>query len=156
MALKDFHREHREVNFPGGSVKLHGVSFDTLAQLVSEARDDVATAIDAYGEASEAGQTGVEAIALLLLERTPGRAAKLIALAAEEPDAEAHVRKMPFPVQTDMLAAVADLTFTEADALKKFLAHLTRATSGMGQAQTIPQIGPAGGGSTASGGKSPS
>ena len=41
----------------------------------------------------------------MLLERTPGLAAKLICLAAGEPDAEESARKMPFPVQTDMLAA---------------------------------------------------
>ncbi len=146
MALKDFYCESREVKFPGGSVNLQGVSFDVLARLVTEAREDVANAIDAYGDAEANGQTGIETVAMLLLERTPGLAAKLICLAAGEPDAEESVRKMPFPVQTEMLAAVADLTFTEPEALKKFVAHLTRAMSGMGRVKATPQIAPDGGG----------
>lgn len=149
MALKDFHQETRKIAFSGGDAYIHGLSFDDLSRLVTEARDDLATAIDLYGAASDGGDTSTEALALMAVQHVPGLVAKVICLAADEPGAEteALVRKMPFPVLVEALMIVGDMTFAEADALKKFLSHVSRLFTGMRTTMaTIPQIGPATGG----------
>lgn len=126
MAIKDFYVETREVPFgKGGSFTVEGISFDHLAKLFTEAKDEMLQAMDLYDGMAESGEVKTEALIMAMLHQVPDLVARVICLAANEPGAEAQVRKMPFPVQTDALMAIADLTFVEPDALKKFLGHLT-------------------------------
>ncbi len=51
----------------------------------------------------------------------PGLVAMIIALGADEPDAQAEAMTLPFSVQMDALTKIARLTFTQAGGPKKFL-----------------------------------
>lgn len=131
MAIKDFHVESRTISFRAGSFEVQGISFNNLVQLFTEARDDMLGAMDLYDGLAESGEVNTPALIIAALEKFPGLVAKIIALAANEPGSEAKVLMMPFPVQTEALVAIAELTFTEADALKKFLGHLALMVDGM-------------------------
>lgn len=131
MAIKDFHVDSRTISFGTGSFEVQGISFDNLVKLFTEARDEMLGAMDLYDGLAESGEVNTPALIIAALDKFPGLVAKLIALAANEPGTEDTIRKMPFPVQTEALVAVAELTFTEADALKKFLGHLALMVDGM-------------------------
>lgn len=124
MAIKDFYVESRTINFPGGSFKVEGVSFDHLVKLFTEARDDMLGAMEMYDGLAESGEVNTMALAMAAIDKFPNLVATLIATAANEPGTEETVRAMPFPVQTEALVAIGELTFTEVEALKKFLGHL--------------------------------
>lgn len=139
MAIKDFYVQTREVSFgQGGSFTVEGISFDHLARLFTEAKDDMLQAMDLYDGLAESGEVKTEALIMAMLQQVPDLVARIICLAANEPGAEANVRKMPFPVQTEALMAIADLTFVEADALKKFLGHLTVLLNGVTSLKAPP------------------
>ena len=100
-----------------------------LARLVTEARgDDVANAIDA-GDARANGQTGSRDRGDAAAGSTPGLAAKLCLAAGERTPGE-RAPRCP-PVQTDMhWPPLADLTFTEPEALKSSSPISLRAMGG--------------------------
>lgn len=120
MAIRDFHIQTTEVPFTGGSFTVHGVSFDELTRLATDATADVMAAIDAYEEMTASGNDSGEAIIGIVLAKAPDLAARLIANAADEPDLFPTVRKMPLSVQMNALEAIFRLTFEEPEALKKF------------------------------------
>lgn len=149
MAIKDFYVESREIICGSTSFKVEGLSFDHLVRLFTEARDEMLGALDLYDGLAESGEVNTMALAMAAIEKFPDLVAKLIALAAGEPGTEALVRKMAFPVQMDALVAVAELTFTETDSLKKFLAHLSllmESAKKLTKTELQPSIGPASGG----------
>lgn len=131
MAIKDFYAESRTISFGSGSFAVQGISFDHLAKLFTEARDEMLEAMDLYDGMAGSGEVKTEALIMALLQQVPQLVARVICIAADEAGAEDNVRKMPFPVQTEAMMAVADLTFVEADALKKFLGHLTVLMNGV-------------------------
>lgn len=146
MAIKDFFVETREISFGTGSFTVQGISFDHLAKLFTEARDEMLQAMDLYDGMAESGNVNTEALILALLQQLPNLVARVICVSADEPGAEESVRKMPFTVQTDALMAISELTFVEADALKKFLGHLTVLMNGMTSLQaSLPNARASGG-----------
>lgn len=138
MAIKDFYVESREIICGKTSFKVEGISFDHLVKLFTEARDDMLGAMDLYDGLAESGEVNTMQLAMAAIDKFPNLVAKLIAVAANEPGTEETVRAMPFPVQVDALVAIGELTFTEVEALKKFLGHLALMMEG---AKKLTQTG---------------
>lgn len=125
MALRDYTQPTKTVEFPGGSFVVKGLSFNTLAALFTDAKDEMMEAMGLYDGMASSGEVTNEALGLALIQQFPKVVAKLIAYGAGEPDAEEQAGKLPVPVQMDALMALSDLTFAEPDALKKFVGQVT-------------------------------
>ncbi len=124
MGLSNIQIPTETFDIRGASVTLRGICFDDLAYILEGSRGEVDAAISfaqaKMGESEEpVGST--QAVITDLLRQFPALAAKIIACAADEPEAAPTVRKLPFPMQLDMAAAVARLTFEEVGGVKKFL-----------------------------------
>jgi hypothetical protein len=145
MAIKDFYVQGRNISFGTGDFTVTGISFDHLVKLFTESRDEMEEAMGMYEGLAMSGEVQTETLIAALLEKLPDLVAKIICIAAGEPGAEAQVRAMPFAVQMDALMAVSELTFVEADSLKKFLGHLTGLVKGLTSltppAATVAAIG---------------
>lgn len=138
MALKDWTLPTSTIALPGGEIAVRGLSVDAVAALV---RDDRAAILAAFDQitgkanvqqlaaAADAGEEtpdvdlaelGMGDAAASLLQAAPGLVAKIIAWAADEPDAVEQARQIPMPLQLEILVEIGRLTF-EMTSPGKFL-----------------------------------
>jgi hypothetical protein len=79
-----------------------------------------------YVQTAEKGEDpmggGAAGVAFLqkVVRELPSLVAKVIAIAADEPDEYSKVEKLPFPAQLEAVLAVGQMTFEDEDGLKKF------------------------------------
>ena len=136
MALSDFVLPRAELALPGGSsFSLRGLCFADITRLLTTAESDVEQAIELFQAGDTEDPAHQQAIISMILSKLPTLAAKVIACAADEPDAWKQASILPLPVQTEALTVVADLTFTEPDSLKKFVGHVTALVQRMAAAK---------------------
>lgn len=121
--LSAYTPEYDEVQLPKvGALRVRGVSLDDM-ELLLRAHLDTVEMIFSLVKTSRSGPAAGEASArfvLALAQEAPAFAAQVIALAADEPDQAAAVRKLPFPVVVDALTKIGRLTFEEAGGVEGF------------------------------------
>ena len=107
-----------------GTVALRGLNIEDLSHLMQNHRKDIDKIVDAFkGQDSE--NIDYQAMVSKFLASCPGLVSQMVALSADEPEAAPKVRKMPLPLQMNLVMGVAQATFEEAGGVKKFLETLT-------------------------------
>lgn len=123
--LADIQIETRKIVFRGGEFAVRGVTFATVARLVSVGqRAELERAIDQLGDLKDAGQEQLIGALAGIVTQLPKLAAMVIAEAADEPGEWEKVTKLPMPVQLEALLEVGKLTFDGADSVKNFVRGL--------------------------------
>lgn len=133
MALKDFVIERRIYTLPGGAtVEVRGLAPDDIAACLLESPEESKQVVD---EMAEAGNDGASAL-VSLIPRFPALVARVIAMCADEPDSVDFARRLPLPTQVEIILGIYEMTFTEPDALGKFLDNLVRLLNGVTKGAT--------------------
>lgn len=127
MLLADFHPQREQVSFRSGSLSVRGLALDDVALLIRENLSDLDTLLKLYAdeEGSQAAITATAQYAVAMIRESPALVGRVIALACDEPNSEDHARKLPIPVQVELIKKIIELTFSEAGGAKKFFESLT-------------------------------
>lgn len=125
MALSDIVIPTQTLEYRGTKFTVHGVTANDVMRMLFEAERDVSRALDALDKIKSGDEADAKETIVALLRETPELVARIIASAADEPDAWQTVLRLPVSVQAEALAAVWTLTFEEPDSVKKFVASLT-------------------------------
>ena len=131
----------REIKLPGGKGKsftVRGLALSDISNLLRARSTDIEAFFIKFSQGQEKAIVGDPKYAHNLatkfgsdlLGTAPDLAADIIAYASDEPTRAHIVRKLPFPVQIEALEAIAELTFTEEDTLKKVVATVTKFMAG--------------------------
>jgi len=132
--LKDYVATKRKVEFDGGNFEVRGISLPDVAAAVlnhREAVDRIATVIRLQDQLSMDDLGAVLEIVIDVIKESPYLAADLICSCAEEPEEFSTAFKLPLSVQVEALRAIGELTFTDANALKKLIADVSTLLSGI-------------------------
>jgi hypothetical protein len=127
MGLADYTPLTRSVAFRrGGSVEVRGLSLDDIAVLMNLYLKDIDALFGLYDESRAADERVAEMarFAVVLVREAPALVGHAIALAADEPDQIDKARKMPLPVQVEVVKSILELTFEEAGGARKFFESL--------------------------------
>jgi hypothetical protein len=131
----DFYVPKAKVSHDGKEAcEVRGLTPEDIAQIVNEHADDVGKVMSALEKDSGAalGEGGVaDALEALspaafnnMLMSVPALAAKIIAIAADEPSMWGHVQKnFVMPLQFNILVEIARLTFIDKNGFKEFLGN---------------------------------
>ena len=125
MALSDIVIPTQTLEYRGTKFTVHGVTANDVMRMLFEAERDVSRALDALDKIKSGDEADAKETIVALPRETPELVARIIASAADEPDAWQTVLRLPVSVQAEALAAVWTLTFEEPDSVKKFVASLT-------------------------------
>lgn len=128
MALANYVVPLERIELPdGGEFVVRGLALNDVMMLVLEQKDSLEHAFNFVEKNNlHLGQVNGD-IGLKLLRDLPTLAAKLVALAAREPEEFEKVGNLPAPVQLDALEKVARLTFKDAAGFRAFVGKLTAA-----------------------------
>lgn len=121
MALSNYTPESREIVLKGGSFTIRGLGLEDVSVLVREHLPDIEALFTLLQNANAVQHADMLPIAHALVSQAPGFAANVIALACGEPDAVEHAKKIPAPVQIDLIMQIGDMTFSEVGGVKKSL-----------------------------------
>jgi hypothetical protein len=124
MALADFVVKKTTINFDGGSFTLRGINFSDITAVLLDRQEDVEKALELYKAGDPNDPAHQQMFLGDMLATLPVLVAKLVANCAGEPEHWDKFLEMPIPTQAEALVALADLTLTEPDSLKKFNAHV--------------------------------
>jgi hypothetical protein len=125
VALRDIKIRKTEIATPDGAFAVRGLSYADISTLASRFKDTAEQAFKTLTQTPGTGDGGeltvgdVTPVATILLKDAPALAAAIIATAADEPDMEEVVMKLPFTLQTEALEAVGKHTFETEGSLKK-------------------------------------
>lgn len=135
MPLSDYRPERQDVTFKSGAFAVRGLTLDDIGLLIRAHYDDLAGIIELYDESAAEIFTkrGLDKFVLRLCTSAPGLVGSIIVLASDEAgdEAEAAVRRLPFPVMVDALLKVGKLTFEEVGGLGNFMATCGSLLGGM-------------------------
>lgn len=121
--LKDCVITRRKITFEGGEFELRGVSLPDISNAIMEHREAVDRVADILRSRTEANDTAsMIDIMIDVIRESPYLAAFLICSCADEPDAYSAAFHLPLAVQVEALRAIGDMTFQDAEALKKLIA----------------------------------
>jgi hypothetical protein len=137
--LKDYVAVKRKVAFKGGEFEVRGVSIPDVAGLVVNHRDAVDRIAFFLRNKEDLNLDDVTATIEVLVDvikESPFLAAELICSCADEPDAYVIAYQLPLTVQIEALRVIGELTFSDAEALKKLTADVRRLLAGMLPAPT--------------------
>jgi len=143
MSLSDYVIPHRVVPLPGGttSVKVLGLGLESFVLLV---RHHAPALQGIYTQAVE-GKLDIQeinAIAMTLIDSAPELAARIIACSIGEPDQWEKARKLPGPVQIEILEAAGTLTFDVEGGIKKVMETVIRIMESAQEALPSPSPTP--------------
>lgn len=126
MSLADFQIFTETVPFRGGSVTVRGLALDDITVLLHNKLADLDDLMALYGDHVDdrVAITATAQYAIGLVRRSPDLVATIIALAADEPEMESRARRLPLPVQVNIIERIVELTFVEAGGVKKFVESL--------------------------------
>jgi hypothetical protein len=125
VALRDLKIRKTEITTPDGTFAVRGLSYADISLIADRFKGTAEQAFKTLTSTPGTGDGGdltvgdVTPVATMLLKDAPALAAAIIAIAADEPDAEEIVIKLPFTVQTEALEAVGKHTFETEGSLKK-------------------------------------
>ena len=135
MGLADYKPKVASVSLPGsgGDITVRGLSLDDIAVLMNEHLTDIdgLVAIHANSMTQDARVEEMARFAISIAKDAPALVANVIALAADEPGQVANARRLPLPVQVEILKKILTLTFEEAGGFPKFVESLTMMMAGM-------------------------
>jgi hypothetical protein len=117
-------------------IQLRGsdVSLPDVAGLVvnhREAVDRIAFIIKTQDQVNLDDTTAIIEIFVDVIRESPYLAADLICSCADEPDAYAEAFRLPLTVQLEALRNIGELTFADANAVKKLTADVRMLLAGM-------------------------
>jgi len=130
--LKDCVITRRKITFEGGEFELRGVSLPDISNAIMEHREAVDRVADILR--SRADVTDFNSMIDILIDvirESPYLAAFLICSCADEPDAYSAAFHLPLAVQVEALRAIGDMTFQDAEALKKLIADVKGLLAGI-------------------------
>lgn len=111
--LKDIVIQTEKISLSGGqSFEVQGLTLTNLGNLIAEYKEPLEALMDAKLDLSN------------VAEQYPEFMAKVIALAANEPDQWEKISAMPFPTQLLAFEKCWDLTIPDYDALKKLIERI--------------------------------
>lgn len=124
MALSNIVVPSREVYLENADCfTVRGLCFEDTAILLQEHGGELNGMFQSY--ISDGGvdldRIDMADLAPKMVKTAPKIVAKVIALAADEPNQDKVVRNLPFPVQVEALQHVGELTFTSPGSAKKTL-----------------------------------
>lgn len=127
MLLAEYAPQREQVTFRSGSLSVRGLALDDIALLMRDNLSDLDSLLRMYSHEIDERVTvsATAQYAVALIRDTPALVARVIALACDEPEHENKARKLPIPVQVDVLKKIVELTFSEAGGAKKFFESLT-------------------------------
>lgn len=128
MALRDITIKKTEIEVPDGTFAVRGLALIDVNSLFSRYADTAADLFKTLMQ-GEVTQNDSAQIANMLVKDAPALAAAIIATAADEPEMEELVSRLPFPIQIEALEAVGTLTFTTEGSLKKVFETLIQLLS---------------------------
>ena len=130
--LKDCVVTRRKITFEGGEFELRGVSLPDISAAIMEHREAVDRVADILRSRAEMDDFGSMIDILIdVIRESPYLAAFLICSCADEPDAYSAAFHLPLAVQVEALRAIGDMTFQDAEALKKLIADVRGLLAGM-------------------------
>lgn len=137
MGLKSLQFAQTLVSTPYGEITVGGLSLEDITGLVSRYREDMEALFDSVvgGGAMPDMKSGVYG----LLDRFPALAAEIIVAGTGEAgdrDAITIARRLPFPVQLELLEAVAKETFRTEEGLGKAVEAVIRVFQGTSRSLT--------------------
>lgn len=133
MSLAEYQPHRETITSRGLSVQVRGLALDDVTMLFQKNMDDINKLFEIYGK----GQPMVEQIsesvqiATRLISEAPGVAARVIALACDEPEEEEKARKLTLPLQIKVIQKIIELTFEEAGGVRNFQTSLRLAVMAM-------------------------
>jgi len=130
--LKDCVITRRKISFEGGEFELRGVSLPDISAAIMEHREAVDRVADILRSRADATDFGAMIDILIdVIRESPYLAAFLICSCADEPDAYSAAFHLPLAVQVEALRAIGDMTFQDAEALKKLIADVRGLLAGI-------------------------
>lgn len=132
MSLANYTPPSRTVSLGGdNSFNVSGLSLQSIEILVRTHLPDVEELFELFMDGGNFTTDDLNRLALTLATRAPGFTANVIALGAGETDATANAARLPFPIQLQALAEIAELTFAEVGGIKKFVETVAGLLSSM-------------------------
>ena len=130
--LKDCVVTRRKISFEGGEFELRGVSLPDISNAIMEHREAVDRVADILRSRAEMNDvSSIIDIMIDVIRESPYLAAFLICSCADEPDAYSAAFHLPLAVQVEALRTIGDLTFQDAEALKKLIADVKGLLAGI-------------------------
>lgn len=132
--LKDCVIARRKITFEGGEFELRGVSLPDISAAIMEHREAVDRVADILRTQAELNANDFNSMVEILIDvirESPYLAAFLICSCADEPDAYSEAFHLPLTVQIEALRAIGELTFSDAEALKKLIADVRGLLAGI-------------------------
>lgn len=152
MGLKAYVGLTDVVDLPGGdTITVRGLALEDITTLVNRYGGPVQALFTKYSGATDIALDDLGQIGGNILTSAPELAGLIIALGADEPDAQPNAMKLPFPVQIDALEKIGKLTFDTAGGPKKVVETVIRVLRGATDLMVDMRVSQAG--SLASGGK---
>ena len=124
MSFKDFEIIKEPVMFRGVAVAhVRGLALNDITVLVRGHLVEIDKLIAMFDNDAtrETAMTEAARYAIKILQDAPDLAAKMIALASDEPDQADKIAKLPLPMQVESVRKIINLTFEEFGGAKKFI-----------------------------------
>jgi hypothetical protein len=129
--LKDCVITRRKISFEGGEFEIRGVSLPDISAAIMEHREAVDRVADILRQTKADDFDTTIAILIDVIRESPYLSAFLICSCADEPDAYSAAFHLPLTVQVEALRTIGELTFSDAEALKKLIADVRGLLAGM-------------------------
>lgn len=129
--LKDCVIARRKITFEGGEFELRGVSLPDISAAIMEHREAVDRVAEILRRTHADDLTTTIDVLIDVIRESPYLSAFLICSCADEPDAYSAAFHLPLTVQIEALRAIGELTFSDAEALKKLIADVRGLLAGM-------------------------
>jgi len=129
--LKDCVITRRKITFEGGEFELRGVSLPDISAAIMEHREAVDRVAEILRRTRADDLTTTVDVLIDVIRESPYLSAFLICSCADEPDAYSAAFHLPLTVQIEALRAIGELTFSDAEALKKLIADVRGLLAGM-------------------------
>lgn len=127
MALADYEPERVVIEQKGKPlISVRGLNFNDTSVLIRNNLDDLRTILSAYRDRKSLPDFDINGMVVRLLTDMPLLAAKMIALASDEPNSEAAALRLPMPLQIDIISEIARLTFEDVGGPLAFLGRLVQ------------------------------
>ena len=129
--LKDCVIARRKITFEGGEFELRGVSLPDISAAIMEHREAVDRVAEILRRTRADDLTTTVDVLIDVIRESPYLSAFLICSCADEPDAYSAAFHLPLTVQIEALRAIGELTFSDAEALKKLIADVRGLLAGI-------------------------
>lgn len=132
MSLADFTLPTEDIKGSDGKVvfTVRGLSLNDIVQLLQKNRPAMEQVFNEFQEKGDKLLGDDQALVQMLLESVPRLFAQAVARAADEPDQEDVILKLPLSMQVDAFEQIGKLTFDAEGGPKKVLEAVVRVLKG--------------------------